>query len=144
MAPWPLARFVVTSVVVVAAVFASVGLLALLNPSPAAGPPTNSLVIGNERYDYENVTVREPGWSNFVFLGVAFEFHAWCSPLTPGGTSVCGNATPLGGAPHPFTFREGPPPNSTQPWQTWISPTGHEGVQFQSDSGGLARLLVVA
>ena len=143
MAPLSPARFMVVAAVAIAVVLGSVGLLALLGPSPSTPPPAHSIVVGNERYYYENVTVPEPGWSNFSFFGVTFGFHAWCSAVTPGGVSVCGNATGVNGISYPFAFWEGPPPNPTQPWQTWISPGGHEGVQFESDSGGLLRLLVV-
>ena len=144
MAPFPPARFLVVAVLATAVVLGSVGLAVLLGPPSSAAPPTHSIVVYNVRYYYENVTVLEPGWSNFCFSGVTFVFHAWCSALTPGGTSVCGNATQASGAPSSFSFHEGPPADPAHPWQTWISSSGHEGVQFESDSGGLARLLVAA
>ena len=144
MKPFPPARFAVVAALATVAVLGSLGLAALLGPPSSAAPPARSIVVGYERFYYETVTAPEPGWSNFSFFGVTFELHAWCSALTPGGTSVCGNATQPSGISFPFSFREGPPPDPTHPWQTWISPNGHEGVQFESDSGGLARLLVLA
>ena len=123
----------------------TIGTLVLLSlSSPAPSPGANVVVIGNERYSYENVTVFGPSWSNFTYEGMAFSFHVWCGPVTPGGATLCGNVTGPGGAAYPFSFFEpgGPPPTQPKPWVTWISPNGLAGVQFEPDSGGLAHLLV--
>jgi hypothetical protein len=107
--------------------------------------PTNAIVIGGERYSSENVTVFGPTWSNFTDRGVTFGFHVWCGPVTPGGATLCGNATEPNGISYPFSFFDfgGPPPTQPRPWVTWISPDRQEGVQFEADSGGLAHLMAV-
>ena len=132
------------AVIVTAVVLGTLLLLVVLNPSTGPSAPASTVVIGSERYSFETVTVFGPSWSNFTYQGVTFGFHVWCGPVTPGGATLCGNATEVNGSTYPFSFWEpgGPPPTQPRPWVTWISPDRLEGVQFEPDSGGLAHLLV--
>jgi hypothetical protein len=131
-------RQAVTSVVLAGAVV--LGGLALLSTfvlSSASPKAANIITVDNESYYFENVTVKQPGWSNFSFLGVTFGFHAWCGPVTPGGVTVCGNVSPSRGILYPFSLYVGA--GNPRPW---FSPTQGEGIIFEPYSAGLARLLV--
>jgi hypothetical protein len=140
----PNQRSVVVAVIVTAVVFATLLLLVVLSTGPGPSAPVYSIVIGNESYSFETVTVFGPHWSNFSYRGVTFEFEVWCNVPSPAGAMLCGNVTEANGSAYPFSFWEpgGPLPTQPRPWVTWISPDALEGVQYEPDSGGLAHLLV--
>jgi hypothetical protein len=100
--------------------------------------------INHQLYSLDSVTVFGPHWSNFTYGGVLFEFVVWCNAPSLAGAQLCGNASRSVGPVYSFTFWEegGAPRLSPGPWETWVSPDGHEAVQFESQSGGLAHLLV--
>jgi hypothetical protein len=106
--------------------------------------PSGELWIGGHLYSYERESLSGEGngWLNFTYRGVTFGFHMWCGPPSPGGATLCGNATGADGVPHPYSFSDGPPTVGPAPWQTWIGPDAHEAVQYQQ--GGMVRLLVAA
>ena len=123
----------------IVAVLCGLILLSVLTPVHGTTPRTGAVVIGNERYAYENVTVREPGWSNFTFFGVTFVFLAWCAGTAASGVGVC---VTVSASMEVFGTIFGFDANSTP--MTWFSPDGHEGIIFEPYSGDLARLLVAA
>jgi len=127
------------AVVAGAVILGGLALVLTLVPSGSSPKLANTIVVDNESYYFENVTILVPGWSNFTFSGVVFGFHAYCGGVTPGGAAVCGNVSPSIGVSYPFSFWIGLS-NSTQ---TWISPSGHEGAQFIPYSGGLHRFNLV-
>jgi hypothetical protein len=137
MPPVSIRRAALAAILAGAVVFGSLAFLATFGPSPASPKLADTIVVDNESYYFENVTVREPGWSNFSFLGVIFGFHAWCSMVNPGGVRVCGNVSPSFAVAYPFSFWVG----AANP-APWFSPNGHEGIIYEPYSGGLARLLV--
>lgn len=127
----------VTIAIVVAC--ASAAILLILLYVPIAQEPSGTEAIGARLYQYETEDLfGSSGYEYYTFGGVQFEFHLWCA-ITPGGGSICGNATEPGGATYPYSFFDGPP-SSDPPWQTWVAPDGHEAVQYRE--GGTARLLV--
>lgn len=107
---------------------------------PIAQETSGYTAIGLRLYSFESVSLfgANAGWQSFSYRGVTFGFHLWCQ-VTPAAGEVCGNATEAGGASYPYSFWDGPP-SSSPPWQTWVSPNGHEAVQYRM--GGLAHLLV--
>ncbi|MCI4341107.1 MAG: hypothetical protein L3K11_01845 [Thermoplasmata archaeon] len=106
--------------------------------------PAPGVSIGNVQYTYESETVFGPQFSNFSYRGVLFEFEVYCQASPGGGAEICGSVTGPSASPYAFQFEEpgGAAPINPLPWQTWISPDHHEGVQFEPDSGGQVRLLV--
>jgi hypothetical protein len=122
---------------------AGVGAAVVLVVSAVLATPALSTVNGVS-YSYEQVNVFGPHWSNFTYRNVTFSFVVWCGPVNLSGACLCGNVTEQNGASYPFSFWEpgGPPPDRPLPWETWIAPDAHAGVQFEPDSGGQARLLV--
>lgn len=125
----------------VAAAGALVTVLVLLYV-PIAQEQSGYTAIGPRLNTFESVSLFGPNaaWQNFSYRGVTFGFHLWCQS-SPGGGELCGNATEAGGAVYPYSFSDGPP-SFAPPWQTWVSPNGHEAVQYRM--GGLAHLLVEA
>jgi len=121
----------------VVAVFVVLIVLVVVTTTPT---PEKTTQVGSTSFFYENETIAEPGWSNYSFLGHDFEFHAWCSPITPGGVSICGNVSEPMGATAPFSFwMMGPgflPP-------IWLSPDGQDGVRPINTSGGFSLLVAV-
>lgn len=105
---------------------------------PIAQESSGYTAIGARLYSFEAESLFGQSWSNFTYRGVTFGFHLWCL-ITSGGGKICGNATESSGAAHPYSFWDGPPSPSPS-WQTWVSPDGHEAVQYRV--GGLAHLLV--
>lgn len=109
---------------------------------PIAQEPSGYTAIGLRLYSFEAVSLfdQPTSWPNITYRGVTFGFHLWCL-ITPAAGKICGNATESGGAAYSYSFWDGPPSPSPG-WQTWISPDGHEAVQYRQ--GGLAHLLVQA
>jgi hypothetical protein len=142
MATSPSARRIVAALVAAAVVFGSLAILIVATPTSPTAPLVGTIVVDNRTYYSQNVTVAEPGWSNFTFRGVAFDLHAWCSPVTPGGVAVCGNASPLNGVAYAFSFWIGLGPSCAA--LTWVAPTGQMGVELERCpvSGPNALLLV--
>ena len=123
-----------------AGVAAAVLLLSLLC-TPIAQESSGYTAIGFRLYTFTSVSLFGGSASpSYTYRGVTFSFHLWCA-ITPGGGEICGNATEPGGAVYSYSFWDGPPAHPP-PWTTWVSPDGHEAVQYQE--GGLAHLLVGA
>ncbi len=106
---------------------------------PIAQESSGYTVIGSRLYSFESESLFGPPWSNFTYQGVTFEFHLWCE-ITSAAGKICGNPTESGGARYSYSFWDGLP-SPFLSWQTWVSPDGHEAVQYRE--GGLAHLLVL-
>ena len=107
---------------------------------PIAEESSGYTEIGARLYSFEAVSLfhQPTSWPNITYRGVTFGFHLWCAS-TAGAGEICGNATESGGTAYPYSFWDGPP-SPFPGWQTWVSPDGHEAVQYRQ--GGLAHLLV--
>lgn len=132
----PRRRIVLVAGTVGAAVALAVALALLY--VPLAQDTSGYTAIGFRLYAFEGVSLFGRAWSNYTYRGVTFEFHLWCQ-ITAAAGRICGNATESDGTAHPYSFWDGPPSPSPS-WQTWVSPDGHEAVQYRQ--GGLAHLLV--
>ncbi len=116
---------------------AAVVVLVLLYVPTVTGS-TGYTAIGSRLYSYEAESLFGQAWSNFTYRGVTFGFHLWCL-ATPAAGEICGKATEPSGTVYSYSFWDGPPSPSPK-WQTWVSPDGHEAVQYLP--GGLAHLLI--
>ena len=107
---------------------------------PISQESSGYTAIGLRLYSFETVSLFNlpTSWPNITYRGITFGFHLWCL-ITPASGKICGNATESGGATYPYSFWDGPPSPSPS-WQTWVSPNGHEAVEYRL--GGLTRLLV--
>jgi hypothetical protein len=114
----------------------------LLLTFPVAEEQSGYTLIGFRLYSFESETVYGQAGSNYSFHEVTFEFHLWCGSITPGGAELCGNVTESSGARFAFSFFDGGLPGGSHPWLTWVAPDSNEAVEYESNSGGLAHLLV--
>jgi hypothetical protein len=135
---WSRRRCTILGVIGVAVALSVVLLLLLV---PVSQEPAGYTFLGPRLYSYESESLFGPGtgWENFTFRGVTFGFHLWCAIRIDVGT-VCGNATGPNGVAHPYDFADGLPRAGPATWETWVSPDGHEGVEYQD--GGQVHLLV--
>jgi hypothetical protein len=110
---------------------------------PLLQEPSGYTMVGAHLYTYESESLfgTGNGWNNYSYRGVTFGFHNWCGVPSPGGGTICGNATGADQVPHPYAFFDGPPHEGPEPWQTWVAGDAHEAVEYQP--GGLVHLLVI-
>jgi hypothetical protein len=107
--------------------------------TPLGWQVTGSVLVGPRLNSFETVDLfGNAAWQNYSYKGVQFTFHLWCQ-VSPGGGTLCGNATEANGARYGFSFSDGPPSVDPQ-WQTWVAPDGGAAVQYLQ--GGTAHLLV--
>ncbi len=119
------------------------GLVLLVLFLPVQQESSGYTMVGPRLYSYESEELfgANSGWENYSYRGVTFGFHLWCE-TTPAAGTLCGNATGSDGVAHSYSFSDGSPQIGPPSWEIWVSPNGHEAVEYQQ--GGLVHLLVVA
>jgi|GEM_PF-1380601 len=126
----------------VVAVGVGVILTSIVLGAPIAVESSGFSVVNGHLYSFWAVGIYGggPHASTFTYAGVTFHFLVDCTGYPH--TLLCGTTDEPAGAHYSYTlvqprFHSAPGPRL---WQTWISPDGESGVQYQP--GGLTHLLV--